>query len=65
MTDRSKIEEELIYRTDDVALDLFNSWQCYYSEWFTLGEYFALVMAHLENHFDTIKEEIENADDEE
>lgn len=65
MEDKNKMEEELIYRTDDIALELFDSWQCYYSEWFSLGEYFALVVAYLKEHFATIKTEIENADDEE
>lgn len=65
MTDKNKVEEELIDRTDDIALDLFDSWQCYYSEYFTLDEYFSLIAASLRDHFDTIIEEVKNADDEE
>lgn len=65
MTDKSKIEEELICRTDDVALDLFDSWQCYYSEWFSFDEYTVQVVAYLKEHFNTMKTEIENADNEE
>ena len=65
MTDRSKMEEELIYGTDNIALSLFEAWQCCYSECFTLDEYFSLVAASLRDHFDTIIEEIKNADDEE
>lgn len=65
MTDRNKIEEELIYGTDDIALSLFEAWQCCYSECFTLTEYFSRVAAYLKDHFDTIIKEAENADDEE
>lgn len=65
MTDRSKMEEELFFGTDDIALSLFDAWQCCYSEYFTLDEYFSLVAASLRDHFDTIIEEIKNADDEE
>lgn len=65
MVDKNKVEEELIYRTDDIALDLFDSWQCYYSEWFSFDEYAVQVVAYLKEHLNTIKTEIENADDEE
>ena len=65
MTDRSKIEEELIYSTDDIALSLFEAWQCCYSEYFTFAEYSLLVAAYLKDHFDAIIKEVENADDEE
>lgn len=64
MVDKNKVEEELIYRTDDIALELFDSWQCHYSEWFTFDEYAVQVVAYLKEHFNTIKTEIENADDE-
>ena len=65
MVDKNKMEEELIYSTDDMALSLFEAWQCCYSECFTLEEYFERVAAYLREHFDTIMTEIENADNEE
>lgn len=65
MEDKNKMEEELIYGTDDIALSLFEAWQYCYSEYFTLEEYFERVAAYLREHFDTIIEEIKNADEEE
>ena len=65
MVDRNKMEEELIYGTDDIALSLFEAWQYCYFECFTLDEYFERVAAYLREHFDTIIEENKDADDEE
>jgi hypothetical protein len=65
MVDKSKMDEELIYGTDEIALSLFEAWQCCYSECFTFDEYVTRVLFYLKDHFATIKDEIENADDEE
>lgn len=65
MKNKDRIKEELDYYTDDIALKLFDFWQCYYSEWFTFDEYIVQAVAYLKKHFNIIKGEVENADDEE
>lgn len=65
MENKDKIKEELDYRTDVIALELFDAWQCYYLEWFPFDEYIVQAVTYLKKRLNIIKEEVENADDEE
>lgn len=65
MTEKNKMEKELFYGTSDIALSFFEAWQYCYSEYITFDEYIVRVMSYFKDHFGTIKEKIENADDEE
>lgn len=65
MTDKNKMEKELIDGTNDIALSLFEAWQYCYSEYITFDKYAVRVMSYFKDHFDTIKKKIKNVDDEE